>query len=267
MGQLSFAQTDWLDRGVEFFMSNKPDSAIACWEMVLKTTKEQAPEYGRAMLNLGVGWEAMGDYEMSKKWYKTMLLVDLNELAPPVEEGDQFACYKHNACMRLSTMYALDGDYLNALHYVQRAGKVFPYQTEDGSAFEHRMVDIANWEATFYTKINQPDSALLVLTQKLFDTEIGYRLPAMRMFRIEDYYSGITPTALALVEKQYGRAKFKTLLDQGLENMSIKQDALVTYGEFSVGKLKYRIGTLASSVTKADFQSQIKTTAFYLGLQ
>lgn len=258
-----------LDAGVAYFNAEKIDSAILCWQQVLVQFKEIDPEYGRAMLNLGVANEAKGDYKTSMDWYKTMLLVELDDRAPGFEEGEQFASYKHTACMRLATMFALEGKYREAIRYVNFAEHPHAYQTENGGDFEHRQVVLAKWKATFYLELGHPDSALHVLAQKLFDREIAYRLPTMRQYSFDDFYAPILPMALEIIDKMpEGRSGYKQRLDKAIKNIKSKKTADgATVATFVLDKFIFRLGTLETKPSKDFFIEGIKTSDLYMQLK
>lgn len=254
-----------LDAGVAYFERDQIDSAAICWEKILTVFKENDPEYGRAMLNLGVVAEVKADKPTAKKWYKTALLSDLNELDPPFEENEEYACYKHTACMRLSTLAAKAGEYQEALKYVLMAEKTFPYKTTNGSSFEYRAVTLAKWQASFYNRLSMPDSALHVLLQKELDREIAYRLPSMATFSADDYYADVTRQAQDLVLKKYGsKEKFLKKLNKGMDGLAIRTEGLITFANLEIDGFKIQLGTVRPKAGKDDFIAQIKSTELYV---
>lgn len=255
------AREKLLDLGVQYYNEMKLDSAIWAWEMVTVYFKPQEPEYGRAMLNLGVANEEKENYEKSKSWYKTMLVMDLNDLAPGFEENEKYASYKHTASIRLALMNAYDGDFKTALAYTKLARNTYKYQTENGADFERREVTLAKWQATYYERLGFIDSAAYTLTHKIFDSEISYRLPHLTTIGLEDFYGNITPIALTYIQQLYPNTKeFRSKIDKALKNMDIEHDGLTTYAIFKIDKFVYKLGTLEENAS-ADFFVKLVTTS------
>jgi tetratricopeptide (TPR) repeat protein len=252
------------EKGLSYYKQSKLDSAILCWEDILIQYKETEPVYGQAMLNLGVVCQEKKEVEKAKKWYKTMLTVELDDFAPGFEANEQYASYKHNACMRLATLLGGEGQYRQALSYVNLAQNKHTYKTESGTRFEYRSIVLTKWQSTYYNKLNKPDSALFVLVHKNFDTEIAYRLPTMTSFgNTEGYYEAINKMALELIDKQKGgRSEFKKRLDKSLENITLQVKEGINYSSFNLDGLLYTLGS-ASEATKQTFVNQIKATPLY----
>lgn len=252
------------EKGLSYYKQSKLDSAILCWEDILIQYKETEPVYGQAMLNLGVVCQEKKEVEKAKKWYKTMLTVELDDFAPGFEANEQYASYKHNACMRLATLLGGEGQYRQALNYVNLAKNKHTYKTESGTRFEYRNIVLTKWQSTYYNKLNKPDSALFVLVHKNFDTEIAYRLPTMTTFgNTEGYYEAINKMALELIDKQKGgRTEFKKRLDKSIENITLQVKEGITYSTFNLDGLVYILGS-ASEATKQTFVNQIKATPLY----
>ncbi len=253
-----------LDKGVYYFEQDMLDSAIYCWERVLVKFTEKEQAYGRAMLNLGVAYTALENEEMALKWYNTLLLSDVNDLDIGFEPKEDFASYKHNACMRMATIYAEQGDYAKALDYTQLAAKKHTYHTSYAGAFDYRNLTLANWQAEYYKRLNMPDSSLHVLLQAIFDREIGYRLPEMKVFSTDDYTGKITGKTLALIDQLYGREKFLKALDKALEKIKITETTLgYKTASFSLFKMDFILGTTLDKPENIYFIDQIKATEFY----
>lgn len=258
------ANTDKLfETGVALFQQEKVDSAILCWETLLKRIPETDPQYGRAMLNLGVAYSAIDNFREAKNWYKGMLILDLNDLSPGFEPGERYASFKHTACMRLATEEGYDGHYQEALRYVQLASNQYTYKTENGTDFERREVVLAKWKASFYQKLNHPDSALYVLLQKCLDTEIAWRLPQMTTFAPDNFYEPILPMTVQLVNSLVGKDKFVKKLERAIAGIKTEQEGLVTFGVFQLDGFTYRLGSLNPRADKDFFIEQVKSSDLY----
>jgi len=149
-----FAQSEpaiLLEKGVNAFNAELPDSAVYYWRQVVTRYKDSTWYYGRAMNNIPVAYESAGNVAKAAEAYHAILQSDLNDK----EDNDgnimePYTNYRHNACMRMARMYAANNDFSKALEALQWAEHKYKYQTFSGTSYEKRLVSIASWRSDFY---------------------------------------------------------------------------------------------------------------------
>ncbi|MBI3232990.1 MAG: hypothetical protein HYZ42_02945, partial [Bacteroidetes bacterium] len=162
--------------GERFLYKKQTDSAIWAFKHVLEVFPNKNQECSRAMFRIAGAYER-DSTGMAIKWYNKIISNDkVNDKDKGMDLLEPYANYKHNSCVRLAALYAKRKNYDDALRSLENALFIHKFQTYVGTAFESKMVNIAMAQSEYYKQLGYNDSAIFVLVDKIFDTNIKYRL-------------------------------------------------------------------------------------------
>lgn len=257
--------------GERFLYKKQTDSAIWAFKYVLENFSNKNQECSRAMIRIAGAYEK-DSAGMALKWY--FRIID-NERVNDKDKGmdllEPYANYKHNSCIRAAAIMARRKNYEDALRYLEAAKNIYTFHTYVANSFESKMVNIAQNQSDYYRQLGYNDSAVFVLVNKIFDTNIKYRLPEMddKSSNQVDYYAKITLQAAKLIETEYSLGPFKFALNKAIKKMKVKKDKKNNWviATFKLYNITYTIITTDLKYKKANFIIDIKGSKLWAELE
>jgi hypothetical protein len=257
--------------GERFSYKKQYDSAIWAFKYVLENFPNKNQECSRAMFRIAGVYER-DSVGMALKWYNKIIDSEkVNDKDKGMDLLEPYANYKHNSCIRIAALQAKRKNYDESLRYLDLALHTYKFNTYVATSFEFKMVNIAQNQSEYYKQLGYDDSAIYILVQKIFDTNIKYRLPEMdeKSSNEVDFYGKISITAAKLIDNKYGLGPFKFELNKALGKMKVKKDSKnhLAVCTFKLYGITYKITSTLDFYKKANFIYDFKASKLWIELE
>ena len=256
-------ECDLLNKGMAYYENEKVDSALIVWESVVENYPDTSICYGRIFNNIPILYAQQENLKESKKWFQKIIDSSLNDLA----EGDnlmaQYANYKHNACLRMSSLLKDENKIVESFEYIFLAETKFPYQTRSATSFEKSAVSITYVKADLWKLKGNEKEALFVMLEKILDNDVFFRKTDAASFSSVPFYNGLVEEVLPMIEEQYGAANFKEQFIASISKLVVKTVRIgadrqkAKIATFIFDGRKFAIGSSSKKYNKKKFINKL----------
>lgn len=261
----------YIGLGERYIYKKQTDSAIWAFKYVLQNFPNKTIECNRATFKLAGAYEKDSPGVALKWYYKIVNNEKISDREKGMEMFEPYANYKHNSCVRIATILGRRKNFDEGLRWLEAALYIHKYQTYLGNAFESRMVNIAITQSDYYKQLGFKDSAVYILVQKIFDTNIKYRLPELKeeVTTEADYYGKISTMVAKMIDQDYGLSSFKFELNKAWKKIKVKKDKNSGFiiCTFKLYNITYKIISTIPIYKKQNFINDFKASKLWLELE
>lgn len=270
--QTGFSQ-DWecdlLNKGMEYYQEEKLDSAIIIWKFVIENYPDTSKCYGRSFNNIPIVYAQLENNSKAKSWYQKIIDSKLNDL----DEGEglmsPYANYKHNACLRMASLFKYENQIEESFKYINLAETKFPYQTFSATSFEKRAVSITLDKAELWKLKGNNKEALLVILEKVLDNDVFFRKTDASSFTPVDFYRKLIEDIKPMIQEQYGFIAFEKKLKNAINQLEVKRVRIgkerkkAKVAIFTFDGKEFTIGSSNKKYKKQDFKNRLTNNRIF----
>lgn len=141
-------------------------------KLVSLPNKDTISDYSYYKVKIGILYNSIDSFKLSKKWYKAVLLDTLikdNVQAYWLGEWENRGNYKHVASNNLGVTYFKEGNFNQSLKYYKLSLDSFPYHSTSGTSINKVRLRVSRSIVDVYSKKGKVDSAFLYILPYIKD--------------------------------------------------------------------------------------------------
>lgn len=154
----------YLGRGMRAFKDQDFTTATALFRKICSDYSDSSA-YGDAQYNLALILQQQQSYDEAIGQYARLFRSKVDDYAKPVDDKDDYKCYRFRAAFGISDCYEEKGDYLHALEYAELARDHYKFMSTCESC-------VTEMNQTLKARINQLENKIKIRSPMASDSSL-----------------------------------------------------------------------------------------------